>query len=371
MQRFLRVFAVVTTLTGAFSAAISIHAQSPLALTLSGEFRGVHDPSIMQQGNHYYVFATGSAVPPRERRSSSPAAPSGTDARASEPQLPIRCSDDLHAWTRCGAVFPAGIPLWIRQASPETHELWAPDISFYDGIYHLYYAYSAFGKNTSGIALATNRTLDASSPDYKWEDQGLVLESHAGDNYNAIDPNLVLDDHGDAWLAFGSFWSGIKMHKLDRASGKLSTKDKKLYSLATRAKPAKVAGAEPGLPPNWQAVEAPFVFHHGSYYYLFVSWDLCCRGPNSTYNTMVGRSHSVHGAFVDKDGKRMSKGGGSPLLVANRSWVGPGGESVLHTTEGDIIVFHAYDATRGWPALQVSTIDWTGDWPAAMVGGAQ
>ena len=171
--------------------------------------------------------------------------------------------------------------------------LGARHLSYFDGQYHLYYAFSAFGKNTSGIALLTNKTLDPKDAQFHWVDQGLVLQSKVGDDFNAIDPNLILDENGQAWLAFGSFWNGIKMRKLDRKTGKLSTEDTRLYSLASRERPDSPAAAPPGLPPNWQAIEAPFIVQHGQYYYLFVSFDLCCRGTKSTYKTMVGRSRSV------------------------------------------------------------------------------
>ena len=134
-----------------------------------------------------------------------------------------------------------------------------------------------------------------------------MLRSYVQDDFNAIDPNLVLDAKGNAWLAFGSFWSGIKMRKLDRKTGMLSTSDTKTTSLASRA--AKNDGLRnPDLPPDNEAVEAPFVFRHGDFYYLFESWDLCCRGQKSTYRTMVGRSRSVTGPYVDKAGKPMEEG---------------------------------------------------------------
>jgi arabinan endo-1,5-alpha-L-arabinosidase len=321
-------------------------AQQPEALTLSGDFGGTHDPSVIKAGDTWYVFATGKAK--------------------DGGHFQIRCSTDLHAWKLCGHVFDE-IPAWIHQDSPDTKELWAPDISYENGEYRLYYAYSLFGKNTSGIALATNKTMDMSSPDYKWVDQGLVLKSLASDDFNAIDPNFILDAHGHAWLAFGSFWSGIKMRRLDDRTGKLSTSDTKLYSLATRRRPQDAPPPPPNLPPNWEAIEAPFLVHHGGYYYLFVSWDLCCRGIESTYRTMVGRAKNVTGPYVDKDGVPMMEGGGTQLLSATPTWLGPGGESVLMGPARDIIVFHAYDAHTGRPALQISTLTWQDGWPHAAV----
>ena len=335
-----------------FAAILFVSVSSPLCqepcpLQLSGDYPITHDPSIAREGGVYYVFAT----------TSNP----------SEGQLPIRCSRDLHAWKKCGYVFDH-IPEWIHEASPKTRELWAPDISYFHGEFHLYYAYSSFGVNTSGIALATNETLDPSSPNYHWQDRGLVLKSTSADDFNAIDPNIVLDAGGQPWLSFGSFWSGIKMRRIDPATGKPASDDSRLYSLAARVEPPDPDPPKPGLPADWQAIEAPFVVHHGSYYYLFVSFDLCCRGTRSNYRTMVGRATSITGPYLDAAGKPMLEGGGTQLLSANARWLGPGGESILQRPEGDIIVFHAYDAVTGKPALQISTLTWQDGWPHAAVG---
>jgi arabinan endo-1,5-alpha-L-arabinosidase len=345
-------FVFIALLAVIFSARSGYARQSapttPQVVGVTGDVEGTHDPSIINDGGSWYLFGTATEI-------------------KRDGELPVRCSQDLHRWSRCGYVLP-GIPEWIQKESPETKELWAPDISYFDGQYHLYYAFSAFGKNTSGIALLTNKTLNPKDPQFHWMDQGLVLQSNMGDDFNAIDPNLILDENGQAWLAFGSFWSGIKMRKLDRKTGKLSTEDTRLYSLANRERPDSAPPAPPGLPPNWQAIEAPFVVQHGNYYYLFVSFDLCCRGTKSTYKTMVGRSRSVTGPYLDKNGKSMMVGGGSPLLVGNSRWLGPGGESILMQQDGDIIVFHAYDAVTGRPSLQISTLTWNDGWPSAALG---
>ena len=252
--------------------ALPLFSRSPRPLALSGDYPFTHDPSIAREGNMYYVFATTS--------------------RADHGQLPIRCSRDLVVWKRCGYVF-GSIPAWIREASPTTRELWAPDISYFQGKYHLYYAYSSFGSNASGIALATNESLDPQNSRYHWNDEGLVLKSTRADDFNAIDPNIVFDKQGNAWLSFGSFWSGIKMRRIDPITGKISSADSTLYSLAARAMPDQLEPPKPGLPADWQAIEAPFIVRHGGFYYLFVSFDLCCRGTASTYRTMVGRSRKT------------------------------------------------------------------------------
>jgi arabinan endo-1,5-alpha-L-arabinosidase len=342
-----RAIRVLAAAAFAFAAAPLLLAQSPQELILTGDYTRTHDPSIGRDGNTYYVFATGRA-------------PDGG-------QFAIRCSGNLTDWKLCGQVFDE-VPAWIREASPKTRDLWAPDISYFNGKYHLYYAYSVFGLNTSGIALATNTTLNPAGSRYHWKDEGLVLKSTENDNFNAIDPNIVLDENGQPWLSFGSFWGGIKMRRIDAATGKPDASDATLYSLAARVKPEDAAPAKPGLPADWQAIEAPFIVSHGGYFYLFVSFDLCCRGTHSTYRTMVGRSRKVTGPYMDAAGKPMLSGGGTQLLTANSRWLGPGGESVLLRPEGDIIVFHAYDSDTGKPALQISTLTWRHGWPHAVLG---
>jgi arabinan endo-1,5-alpha-L-arabinosidase len=325
-----------------FACAAASIGQQPGSDEFSGATRGIHDPSIIKAGDTWYVFGTG--------------------GRPDGPQMPIRCSTDLHFWTQCGHVLDR-IPDWIRARLPGVRDLWAPDISFVDGQYRLYYVYSLLGKNTSGIALLTNKTLDQNSPDYGWVDQGPVIESRAGDDYNTIDPNFISDAKGGDWLVFGSYWSGIKMRELG-PDGKLSPKNAKLYSLAKRVRPPGGERIQKGAAAPWEAIEAPFMVHHGSYFYLFTSWDFCCRGANSTYHVMVGRSAKVTGPFVDESGKKLMKGGGTEILAGNSRWAGPGGESLwMGPDDQDVMVFHAYDRTSGRPYLQVSSVHWVGDWP--------
>ncbi len=328
---------------------VSASHQDPAAVLYptAGDIEFAHDPTAIKSGKTWYVITTGRA-------------PGGG-------LMAIRTSNDLIHWKLAGHVFD-DLPKWVVEKSPRTRDLWAPDISFVHGEFRVYYAYSQFGKNTSGLGLVTNQTLDAKSPKYKWVDQGLVFESKATDDFNAIDPNFIRDRQGRQWLSFGSFWTGIKLFELDPRTGKPLKASPLLYSIASRAKRDPMAKPDAKLPPDSQAIEAPYIVHHGSYYYLFVSWDLCCRGTKSTYRTVVGRSHRVTGPYLDRDGKAMSAGGGTQILGPNSRWAGAGGESVLlQHGAPDLIFFHAYDKVTGRSSLQISTISWQDDWP--MVAG--
>jgi len=307
-------------------------------LELSGDLR-VHDPAMIRQGDTFYVFSTG-----------------GGPGRGI---IYIRSSKDLHTWSRCGSVFET-LPEWAKQEIPGARSAWAPDVSFFNGKYYLYYSVSMFGRNDSAIGLATNVTLDPNSPDYHWEDQGMVVRSVAGrDNYNAIDGNLVLENPNRAWLCWGSFWSGIKMRRIDMATGKLSDVDTTLYSLAARPRETLGPGAV-----GADAVEAPFIARHGDFWYLFVSFDLCCRGVKSTYKIMVGRSQDVTGPYRDRDDRLMTEGGASLVLEATTpNWRGPGHCAIVQDVSGDYMVFHAYGGRTGRSELKISTIVWEDGWP--------
>jgi arabinan endo-1,5-alpha-L-arabinosidase len=312
---------------------------APEVLKLEGDIEGVHDPVIIKDGATYYVFSTG--------------------GRPNEGVIPIRTSQDLRHWTLAEYAFNK-LPDWATMEIPKARGAWAPDISFYNGQYHLYYALSWFGANESAIGLATNATLDSKSPNYKWVDEGLVVRSYREkDDFNAIDPNLVIEDERNIWLNWGSFWGGIKMRRIDPLSGKLSTADTAMYSLASRPR-----NHPHQTPPVEGAIEAPFIVRHDDFWYLFVSFDFCCRGVKSDYHVVVGRSRQVTGPYIDKDGKPMTEGGGSLVIEGTTpNWRGPGHEAVLQEPSGDYLVFHAYNGTTGKPSLQISTLIWEDGWP--------
>ncbi|OYD07303.1 arabinan endo-1,5-alpha-L-arabinosidase [Paludifilum halophilum] len=301
----------------------------------SADYDFVHDPAMIKEGDQYYVFSTGDP-----------------DGAVGNGNIQIRTSTDMRNWEYIGTVFDQ-IPSWITDELGSIPNLWAPDIHYMNGRYHLYYSGSTFGSNHSVIGLATNRTLDPSSPEYRWEDQGIVFRSTQEDNYNAIDPNLVMDDSGQPWLAFGSFWSGIKMIELDSETGKPTSPTPSIHSIAQREPPG--------------AIEAPSIIQRDGYYYHFVSFDSCCQGTDSTYRTMVGRSKNITGPYVDPDGTSMLNGGGMQFLGNEGYMIGQGGGSVYREGDQYYFVHHYYDARdNGNPKLQIRRIDWMEDgWPYA------
>nr|WP_237487914.1 arabinan endo-1,5-alpha-L-arabinosidase [Hufsiella arboris] len=304
----------------------------------------VHDPVMIRQNGTYYIFCTG-------------------------PGISVWSSPDMKNWNREKPVFDVA-PEWAVQTVPGfKNHIWAPDISFHNGLYYLYYSVSAFGKNTSCIGVATNKTLDPRSADFKWTDHGKLIQSVPGKtNWNAIDPNLILDKKGTPFLVFGSFWDGIKMVRLNK---NLLEPDGDLTSIPTVAsrKTEKSKENPPAVDGNpadagGNAIEAPFVFQKGAYFYLFASIDYCCKGSNSTYKMIVGRSKKLSDTFKDKNGTNLDVGGGTIVLAGNDQWHGVGHNAVVSFDGVDYLVFHAYDASdNGRPKLRIEQIRWKDGWP--------
>ncbi|MGA3350559.1 MAG: family 43 glycosylhydrolase [Candidatus Sulfotelmatobacter sp.] len=322
--------------TATDSLSVVITVAGPLSnYEFTGDTSPVHDPSIIRQGSTYYVFST--------------------DASSSQGGfIPIRCSTDKIAWSGCGYVFTT-LPSWISGAVPQATELWAPDVSYFNNSYHVYYAVSSFGSNVSAIGLVTNTTLDSTDPNYNWVDQGLILQSSASDNFNAIDPNILIDAGGSVWLNYGSFWTGIYQQQIDPATGQIQS-GSATYHLAERASDI----------PNDPIEGASMVYENG-FYYLFVSWDYCCEADpaQSNYKIVVGRGTSPNGPFTDESGIDMAAGGGTILLQGDATWAGPGGQTAyIDPTDGDLIVFHALLLTQnGLDFLFVRSLTWANDWP--------
>ncbi len=295
----------------------------------------VHDPVMTKEGDYYYAFSTG-------------------------PGITIYQSEDMINWRRTGRIFETE-PSWARKDIPEfMGHLWAPDVFYKNGRYFVYYSASAFGKNTSAIGVASTPTLNPDSENYQWIDHGNILQSVPGrDDWNAIDAAIIEDDQGNIWMSFGSFWSGLKMVKLDPSMTKIAQPEV-WHHIASRlpAVPSKIEEAGRG------AIEAPFIFKHEDYYYLFVSFDLCCRKENSTYKIMVGRSKSITGPYVDANDVQLNQGGGTLVLQGNENWTAVGHNSVYHFDGQDFLVTHAYEtADNHLQKLHILPLTWQDGWP--------
>lgn len=328
----------------------------------------VHDPVMAKQGDTYYLFCTGRGVD-------------------------IWTSTDLKEWRRAGSVFERS-PDWVKEMLPRfRNHVWAPDI-FHDGDrYYLYYSVSAFGRNNSAIGVVTNTTLNPEDEGYEWVDHGMVVQSVPGrDMWNAIDAAVFRDAEGTPWMAFGSHWGGLKLCKLSEELTALS-EPQEWRTIAARHRYWKLDEFDAGDSANPEldydelynpkltelnrasqsgAIEAPFIFRHDGYYYLFASWDRCCRGVDSTYKVVVGRSKDVKGPYLDREGESMVNGGGSLVVQGveqSDRWAALGHNAVYTFDGTDYLICHAYDKQdEGRPKLFTRPIEWDPQgWPVVNV----
>lgn len=310
------------------------------------QYPDVHDPVMTQaEDGRYYIFSTGMGIG-------------------------AMSSADLKTWQREPGVFFMKFPEHEVNPMPATHpdvpqwavdsvarfrgHMWAPDICRKDGQWYIYYSCSSFGVNGSAIGVATTKSLDPKSPDYGWKDLGPVVVSHRNiDNWNAIDPNYI-----DGHLFWGSFWDGIQIATV---ADDMKTLTSTPSTIARRLAPGEKAtitsddedmkgenGEKIVVEAGENAIEAPFCIKHDGWYYLFVSWDYCCRGERSTYKTVYGRSRNVEGPYLDKNGKDMRLGGGTLLVGPDSRYYGIGHNSAYEVTMPDgnkqwFFLSHAYD----------------------------
>jgi arabinan endo-1,5-alpha-L-arabinosidase len=296
---------------------------------LKGDIR-VHDPVMIKQGKTYYIFHTGRGIS-------------------------IKTSDDKITWKRAGSVFPmTALPAWHKDDIPaQDGSLWAPDIHYRNGKYHLYYSVSAWMNFNSGVGYATNTTLDSTEPAYKWVDHGLVINyKNGGEGVNVIDPNVFVDKDKSVWLFYGSYKAGLRLAPLNPATGKLLTDPPQITTLTT------------------SLGEGVFVIKGPKYYYIFASRGICCKGLQSTYQIVMGRSTNIKGPYLNKEGKSWVDNNYSLLLAGDSTEPGRGHNGFFTEHDTTFIVYHAYTREangvsllnikpmyvdeQGWPTMDAS-----------------
>ena len=280
--------------------------------------------------------------------------------------IAAKSSSNMTSWSDESTGVFTTTPSWIATAVPGfTGYFWAPDVAYFNGSYHLYYAASDWGTIDSAIGVATSPTLNPSSSNYGFVDQGKVVQSNAnaGPNvyttgFNAIDPSVLVATNGNVWMSFGSYSSGILVTQLDPTTGK---------RLNTNSLSATLVSNNGGG--GWgSSEEASDLVQHGSYYYLFVNEGGCCSGVDSTYNIIMGRSTSPTGPFLDKNGVNMVNGGGTMFLADNGKFIGPGQFGDFTDSGGqDWFSYHYYNGDAVGPTLAIQKLYWTSDgWPSAQ-----
>ncbi|HEY5233387.1 MAG TPA: family 43 glycosylhydrolase [Verrucomicrobiae bacterium] len=282
----------------------------PQAFALDGRVQ-IHDPStVIQCDNKYYVYGTG---------------------------LPCLTSDDGWNWrqgTSPGEGRGGGL---------------APDVIHIGDRYFFYYATGA-AQPKAEVRLLSNKTLESDSPDYKWEDGGIVASSDGFEDCNAIDPGVFLDPTDDRlWLTYGSYFGYIRLVELDPKTGKRLHPGHAPYNIAINC-------------------EASDMIYHDGWYYLLADHGSCCQGANSGYNIRVGRARKVTGPFLDNMGIDMIQGGGKLFAGSGGRVVGLGHFGLINLGDGVQFFSCHYEADLdrgGASVLDIRPLLWKDGWPVA------
>lgn len=305
--------------------------------------RGVHDPTIIEADDHYYMFSTDTHV-----------------AGQATHGIQIRESTDLVQWQFVGTAFDH-VPIVAANWAQATG-LWAPEVIKVGDQYRMYYAASTFGSQVSCIGLAT-----APQPVGPWTPSDLVIKTDGGQNgQNAIDANVVTAADGRQWLLYGSFFGGIFLVELNRTTGLTKYPGDFGQRIAQRPRVAQDG-----------AIEGCFIQYRPDqdYYYLFMSYD----SLTWSYHVRVARSRQITGPYHDfngqdvfyPQGERYQEIGtkilGSYQFANEFPWVGPGHNSILTSGDQDFMVHHVrcqpnqndsygmirkvYWLENGWPVV--------------------
>ncbi len=294
-------------LTAALLLLATGYIQNSSAIALDGQI-GIHDPStIVLCDGKYYTYGTGGSA---------------------------LVSDDGWTW---------------RQGTRLPRRGLAPDVIHLGDKYFLYIAANS-GVTKADINLLTNKTLDPNSPDYKWEEGGVVASSDGVEDCNAIDPGVLLDPTTKKlWLVYGSYFGSIRLVELDPKTGKRLNPLEKPRNIAINS-------------------EASIMIYHEGWYYLLVTHGSCCRGADSGYNIRVGRAKKVTGPFIDNMGVDMIQGGGKLFVTSSGRVIGPGHFGLFDLGDGvqKFSMHYEADLDRGGASvLDIRPLQWKDGWPVA------
>lgn len=242
------------------------------------------------------------------------------------------------------------------------YSLWACDVSYLDGKYYMQYASALWGNGyRTGIGVAV------SDGPTGFTDKGKLFRSTEIGVWNSIDP-CFYQEKDKKYIIWGSFHDiciaeleddGLAVKNFKPINNPYDASKQKRFSGAT-----KIAGG---------AFEGPMIYKRGKYYYLFCSVGSCCEGEKSTYRTVVGRSTSIKGPYVNKQGGDMKNDNYTTIIKGNDRWKGPGHNSEIITDdEGqDWLLYHCYDRNNNFNGrlLLLDRIDWDDqDWPVINDG---
>ena len=223
---------------------------------------------------------------------------------------------------------------------------WAPEVVKIGNKWNMYLS----GEQNPLVVFQSNY------PTFGYEFIGEVLDAGNKLTGENIDPCVRRDRDGKLWLFWNSAWQG--MYRIRLKDDGLS-----IYDGATKE---HVAGISVNIDTTREKTfEGAYLYRRKGYWYLFVS---AGRYDNATYCVRVGRSASLSGTFVDKEGNPMTEGNATLILSASNTFYGTGHNASIITDKLNKtwMLFHShwYGTSSGARPVCISEVLWDDDgWP--------
>ena len=233
------------------------------------------DPSIVRVGDDYYI---------------------ATSTFEWFPGVQIHHSRDLANWRRVGRPLNRPAQLDMR-GDPDSCGVWAPDLSYAGGRFHLVYTdVKRYGRTTVDGAMGAslrdfhNYWVWSDRIDGEWSDPVYL-------NSSGFDPALFHDDDGTTWL-LNMLWDhrpgrphfgGVLAQQMDLATGNLIADRRLIFE---------------GTPLGF--TEAPHLYKRDGWYHLLVAEG----GTERNHAVVMARSRSLLGPYeVHPDGPVLTSAG--------------------------------------------------------------
>lgn len=306
--------AVALTLLGVPTA---LAVQAP-KLVISGDFP---DPDILQVGSTYYAYSTNSSAG----------------------NIPFATSSSPYGpWSMQGNALP-NRPSWAVQGGGW---MWAPDVSqLDDGTFLMYFATQSISPGRHCIGAATSAS--PRGPFVSHASAPLFCQYNEG---GSIDPASFIDTDGKRYL----------LYKTDGVTASLPTR---LYLQQVGSDGVTLIGnrtllLSSGVASEHGNIEAPTLIKRDSKYVLLYSGGIYTyNGGNSSYNISYGVSSSIGGPYTKASQSLMTTQSNGGAIV------GPGGQDVVTSTQGDVLMLHGWTNSGGARSMFATPISWTNGYP--------
>ena len=211
------------------------------------------DPSIVRTGDDYYLINSSFAY---------------------YPGIPVFHSKDLVSWQQIGnAIDRPGMLDFSGLAT--SRGVFAPQISYHDGLFWII--------NTC-VDCKGNFVITAKNPAGPWSDPVFV-------DFNGIDPSILWDSDGKAWVTWNDAPEGPPLYNGHRAIW-LQQFDPVAKKMVGPRKVIVNGGTDISKKPEW--IEGPHLYHINGAYYL-----MCAEGGTEVnHSEVIFRSETIDGPYV-------------------------------------------------------------------------